>query len=74
MQQARRPDLLMILHAIMLSHFLSQSQEHSMRVILFGATGIVGQGVLRECLLGDGLESVPAIGRTSLRPFASKDH
>jgi len=57
MQRARRPDLLLILHAITLSHFLGQSQEHSMRVILFGATGVVGQGVLRECSLDDGLES-----------------
>lgn len=37
-----------------------------MKVILFGATGMVGQGVLRECLLDDGIESVLAIGRTSL--------
>ena len=37
-----------------------------MKVILFGATGMVGQGVLRECLHDDGIESVLAIGRTSL--------
>ena len=36
-----------------------------MKVILFGATGMVGQGVLRECLLDDGIEGVLAIGRTS---------
>ena len=35
-----------------------------MRVILFGATGMVGQGVLRECLLDDGVEGVLAIGRS----------
>lgn len=35
-----------------------------MRVILFGATGMVGQGVLRECLLDPGVESVLAIGRS----------
>jgi uncharacterized protein YbjT (DUF2867 family) len=35
-----------------------------MKVILFGATGMVGQGVLRECLLDDGVERVLAIGRT----------
>jgi len=33
------------------------------KVILFGATGMVGQGVLRECLLDPGVESVLAIGR-----------
>lgn len=31
-----------------------------MKVILFGATGMVGQGVLRECLLDDGVERVLA--------------
>ncbi len=35
-----------------------------MKVILFGATGMVGQGVLRECLLDAGVESVLAIGRS----------
>ena len=36
-----------------------------MRVILFGATGMVGQGVLRECLLDPGVERVLAVGRTA---------
>ena len=36
-----------------------------MKVILFGATGMVGQGVLRECLLDAGVKSVLAIGRSS---------
>jgi putative NADH-flavin reductase len=31
----------------------------------FGATGMVGQGVLRECLRDAGVESVLAIGRSS---------
>jgi uncharacterized protein YbjT (DUF2867 family) len=35
-----------------------------MRVLLFGATGMVGQGVLRECLLDSEVESVVAIGRS----------
>jgi uncharacterized protein YbjT (DUF2867 family) len=34
-----------------------------MKVILFGATGMIGQGVLRECLLDPGVESVLSIGR-----------
>lgn len=34
-----------------------------MRVVLFGATGMVGQGVLSECLIDDGIESVLAVGR-----------
>ena len=37
-----------------------------MNVILFGATGMVGQGVLRECLRDDGVEGVLAIGRNSI--------
>jgi uncharacterized protein YbjT (DUF2867 family) len=35
-----------------------------MKVILFGATGMVGQGVLRECLLDPGVETVLAVGRS----------
>ncbi|WP_342708253.1 epimerase [Bradyrhizobium sp. B124] len=35
-----------------------------MKVILFGATGMVGQGVLRECLLDPGVERVLAVGRS----------
>jgi uncharacterized protein YbjT (DUF2867 family) len=35
-----------------------------MKVILFGATGMVGQGVLRECLLDPGVEKVLVIGRS----------
>ena len=36
-----------------------------MRVILYGATGMVGQGVLRECLLASDVEQVLLIGRSS---------
>jgi uncharacterized protein YbjT (DUF2867 family) len=35
-----------------------------MDVILFGATGMVGQGVLRECLLDPGVRRVVSVGRT----------
>jgi uncharacterized protein YbjT (DUF2867 family) len=35
-----------------------------MKVILFGATGMVGQGVLRECLLDPGIEGVLVVGRS----------
>jgi uncharacterized protein YbjT (DUF2867 family) len=34
------------------------------KIILFGATGMVGQGVLRECLLDPEIEGVLSIGRT----------
>ena len=36
-----------------------------MKAILFGATGMVGQGVLRECLRDAGIEAVLAVGRSS---------
>jgi len=36
-----------------------------MKVLLFGATGMVGQGVLRECLLDDRVEFTVTIGRTT---------
>ena len=35
-----------------------------MKIILFGATGMVGQGVLRECLLDPVVERVLAVGRS----------
>jgi uncharacterized protein YbjT (DUF2867 family) len=35
-----------------------------MKVILFGATGMVGQGVLRECLRDPEVEQVLAVGRS----------
>jgi len=36
----------------------------AMRVIIFGATGMVGQGVLRECLVDPGIERVLVVGRS----------
>ena len=36
-----------------------------MRVVLFGATGMIGQGVLRECLIDPSVELILAVGRTS---------
>lgn len=36
-----------------------------MKVILFGATGMVGQAALGECLRDDGVESVLSIGRST---------
>jgi uncharacterized protein YbjT (DUF2867 family) len=35
-----------------------------MKVVLFGATGMVGHGVLRECLLDDDVEAVLAVVRS----------
>jgi uncharacterized protein YbjT (DUF2867 family) len=36
-----------------------------MKILLFGATGMVGQGILRECLLAQDVASVLAVGRTA---------
>ncbi len=36
-----------------------------MKVLLFGATGMIGQGVLRECLLDPRIDEVRSIVRTS---------
>lgn len=36
-----------------------------MNVLIFGATGMVGQGVLRECLQAPDVERVTTVGRTS---------
>ena len=35
-----------------------------MNILLFGATGMVGQGVLRECLLDEGVTRVVTLGRS----------
>lgn len=43
-----------------------------MKVILFGATGMVGQGVLRECLLDDNVQAVLSIGRSSINKTHAK--
>lgn len=37
-----------------------------MKVILFGATGMVGQGALRECLVDPQVEVVLSVGRSGL--------
>ena len=37
-----------------------------MRVVLFGATGMVGQAVLRECLMDARIESVLLVGRSAV--------
>jgi len=36
-----------------------------MKVLLFGATGMVGQGVLRECLHDPNVEMIVAVGRSA---------
>jgi uncharacterized protein YbjT (DUF2867 family) len=36
-----------------------------MNVLLFGASGMVGQGVLRECLLAPDVERVQTVGRSA---------
>ena len=43
-----------------------------MRIILFGATGMVGQGVLRECLLDPSVTEVLAVGRSSVNQQEEK--
>ncbi|PTA72735.1 MULTISPECIES: NAD(P)H-binding protein [unclassified Stenotrophomonas] len=43
-----------------------------MKVLLFGATGMVGQGVLRECLAASDVQAVTAVGRTSVGMQAPK--
>ncbi|UFS96174.1 NAD-dependent epimerase/dehydratase family protein [Nocardia huaxiensis] len=37
-----------------------------MKVILFGGTGMIGQGVLNECLADERVEQVLAVGRSSV--------
>jgi uncharacterized protein YbjT (DUF2867 family) len=44
------------------------------KVIVFGATGMVGQGVLRECLLADDVTEVLVVGRTPVTVRHRKLH
>jgi uncharacterized protein YbjT (DUF2867 family) len=51
-----------------------------MKIVLFGATGMIGQGVLRECLAAPDVEAVLAVGRKpagvthpKLRNLVAKD-
>ena len=43
-----------------------------MNILLFGATGMIGQGVLRECLLDPNVQLVATIGRTAAGQQNSK--
>lgn len=43
-----------------------------MKIVIFGASGMVGQGVLRECLLAADVEQVTTIGRTPLAQTDAK--
>ena len=43
-----------------------------MRVIIFGATGMVGQAVLRECLLDERVEAVLLVGRSRVETTQRK--
>ena len=45
-----------------------------MKVIVFGATGMVGQGVLRECLVDAGVERVLVVGRSPTGQQHAKLH
>lgn len=45
-----------------------------MKVIIFGASGMVGQGVLRECLLDPGVQRVLSVGRSASGQQHAKLH
>lgn len=45
-----------------------------MKVVLFGATGMVGQGVLRECLLDPDVSTVLSVGRNAIGQAHAKLH
>jgi uncharacterized protein YbjT (DUF2867 family) len=43
-----------------------------MKVILFGATGMIGQGVLRECLIDPDVDRVLTVGRSVTGQYHAK--
>jgi uncharacterized protein YbjT (DUF2867 family) len=51
---------------------LASDWTDPLRVILFGATGMIGQGVLRECLLDVRVDNVVSIGRNKTRTVHAK--
>ncbi len=44
----------------------------TMRIVLFGATGMIGQGVLRECLQASDVHSVLSVGRRRILTIFSR--
>ena len=57
MGDLREADWGKLLHAVI--------QGIAMKILLFGATGMVGQGVLRECLLDPDVQLVQTLGRSA---------
>jgi nucleoside-diphosphate-sugar epimerase len=54
--------------------------QKNLKILIFGASGMVGQGTLRECLLDDGVAEVKVVGRSKidkenpkLKQLVSKD-
>jgi uncharacterized protein YbjT (DUF2867 family) len=43
-----------------------------MKILLFGATGMVGQGVLRECLAAPDVDEVVIVARAEMQPQSAK--
>jgi uncharacterized protein YbjT (DUF2867 family) len=43
-----------------------------MKILIFGATGMVGQGVLRECLLAPDVDLVQTVGRSATGAIHAK--
>jgi uncharacterized protein YbjT (DUF2867 family) len=57
----------------LIARFLRQETEAiPMNLLIFGATGMVGQGVLRECLLAADVRQITAIGREPLPDLPSR--
>lgn len=43
-----------------------------MKILIFGASGMVGQGVLHECLAAPDVSQIMAVGRAPLEPSSAK--
>lgn len=43
---------------------IRETASPAMKIVLFGVTGMLGQGVLRECLRADDVAQMLAIGRS----------
>ncbi len=53
---------------------LGPRKEDSMKILIFGASGMVGQGVLHECLAASDVSQVTTVGRTQLEQTHPRLH
>jgi hypothetical protein len=54
--------------SVQLACHAPEPEDLAMRVLIVGASGMVGQGVLRECLVAPDVSEVIVLGRSKIEP------